>query len=144
MTGVVSEPINLNSSFEDVFEGLVTHVLDKMGNINEDPSLFNIVFATEWVTLRTANTTPKKGANPVEANSFADFKRESNLLALRTTIADAVKRKRKVLTVGGHVLQIVATVNTASTETSDMENQDSREEESSNAVVAQVLHHCHC
>ena len=139
MTGVMSEPIDLNSSFEAVFDELVSHVLDKIGDINGDPSKYKIVFATKWVTGKTANTNPKKGANPVEANSFADFKRESNLLALRTTIADAVKRKRKILTVGSHVLQIVATVDTVLTETLESEEESSTIPD----PVPQVLHHCH-
>jgi hypothetical protein len=133
MTGVMSEPIDLNNSFEAVFEELISHVLDKIGNINGDPSLYDIVFATKWVTGKTANTNPKKGANPVEVNSFADFRRESNLLALRTTIADAVKRKRKILTVGSHILQVVATVNTVSTESETL-----NEEEPSTATTNTV------
>jgi hypothetical protein len=34
MTGVMSEPIDLNSSFEAVLDELVSHVLDKIGDIN--------------------------------------------------------------------------------------------------------------
>lgn len=141
MTGVMSEPIDLNGSFEAVFDELVSHVLDKIGDINGDSSKYNIVFATKWVTGKTANTNPKKGANPVEVNSFADFKRESNLLALRTTIADAVKRKRKVLTVGGNVLQIVATVTANLAEPLEIEVVESLITET---PAPQVFHHCQC
>jgi hypothetical protein len=67
----MSEPIDLNSSFEAVFDELVSHVLDKIGDINGDPSKYKIIFATKWVTGKTANTNPKKGANPVECHGNA-------------------------------------------------------------------------
>lgn len=137
MAGLVSDGIDLNQSFEEVIEELTSHVLDKLRQPNADPALFNITFVTKWVTSRTAASVPKKGTNAVEANSFADFKRESNLLALKTTMGDAIKMKRMKASLGSHVWQVIATVVPVSTEIPD-EEVDENIEDSGDVPVATV------
>jgi len=143
MTGLVSDGIDVNQPFEVVVDELISHVLDKLRQPNADPALFNITFVTKWVTVKVAGTVPKKGTNAVDANSFADFKQESNLLALKTTMGDAIKMKRMKASLGSHVWQVIATVVSVSTETPDGEVTDNNME-SSDVPVASVYHRCHC